>query len=288
MLPAASHSSYGFRFMLKHFSQIVIVTSVLLLAACGGHSTYGPGSYATQKQRQGQHIVQKGETFYSIAKRYGMNVKMLSRYNPKVVPSRLLAGTVLSIPVDKNEVANDRVPYVVQKGDTLSRIADHFAVKLNELKLINPTIDPRKLSVGQKIWIPTGERKVEGFIWPLNNPRMISGFGEEDWGLQKGVNLIAQHGQTVFAAKEGTVSFAGSMRSLGKVIIIQHPGDQQTVYAGCDTLKVKVGDKVKQRQSIATVGHNSLVNRPALHFQFRDRGAPLPPENYLPAIASTR
>ena len=274
--------------MLKHFSQIVIVASILLLAACGGHPTYNPGYSATQEQVRGQHIVQKGETFYSIAKRYGMTVKILSRYNPKVVPSRLLAGTVLSIPVDKNEVANDRVLYVVQKGDTLSRIADHFAVKLNELKLSNPNINPRKLSVGQKIWIPTGKRIVVGFIWPLNNPRMINGYGDEDWGLQKGVNLAAKYGQAVFAAKEGTVSFAGSMRSLGKVIIIQHPGDQQTVYAGCDTLKVKEGDNVKQRQAIATVGHNTLVNRPALHFQFRDRGAPLPPENYLPAITSAR
>lgn len=274
--------------MLKSFSPIIVIAGVLLLTACGGPSTTRPYTPATQEQAQGQHMVQKGETFYSIAKRYGMSVKMLARYNPKVVPSRLLAGTVLSIPVDQDEVATDRVPYVIQKGDTFSRIADHFAVNLSELKLSNPNVDPRLLKVGQKIWIPTGERKVEGFVWPLDNPKMISGFGEEDWGLQKGVNLAAKHDQAVFAAKEGTVSFAGSMRSLGKVIIIQHPGDQQTVYASCRTLKIKEGDKVEQGQVIATVGYNSLVNRSALHFQFRDRGAPLPPENYLPAIASAR
>lgn len=269
--------------MLKRFSQLILLTGILFLSACSSQqSTY------TTPAVSDRHVVQKGETFYSIAKRYGLTVQLLSRYNPKVVPSRLLAGTVLSLPGNADEVATDRVPYTVQKGDTLSRIAYHFAVNLQELKISNPGIDPNKLRLGQKIWIPAGERKVTGFIWPINNPTMISGFGEEDWGLQKGVNLAAQHGQTIFAAKEGTISFAGEMRSLGKVIIIQHPGDQQTVYAGCDTLSVKEGDKVKKRQSIATVGFNSLVNRPALHFQFRDRGAPLPPENYLPRIAAAR
>lgn len=232
----------------------------------------------------GQHTVQKGETFYGIARQYGISVQLLGRYNPRIVPHRLQAGAVLSIPVEKKAVTTDRVPYKIQKGDTLIKLANHFAVSLDSLKVSNPGIDYNRLRPGQRIWIPTKERKVTGFVWPLDKPRIFNGFGKKDWGLQKGVNLAAREGQTVYASKSGTVSFAGEMRSLGKVIIIEHADEQQTVYASCNSLKVKAGDKVSRKQAIGTVGFNTLINRHALHFQFRDRGTPLPPENYLPEI----
>ena len=262
--------------MPKLLRGILLLFISALLSACGTTS-YGP---ATSKV----HLVKPGETFYSIARRYDVDLKTLSRYNPKVVPHRLKAGTELHIPLDDNRTAVS-MQYTVQRGDTLSSIASHFAVPLSELKQHNPGIDPDRLYPGQKLLIGASDRRrVSGYIWPLSNPRMISGFGDENWGLQKGVNLKGRPGQTVYAAKEGVISFAGEMRSLGKVVIIQHPDDQQTVYASCDALRVKAGDKVRKKQPIATVGFNTLVNQAALHFQFRDRGAPLPPENYLPPI----
>ncbi|MBB1486285.1 LysM peptidoglycan-binding domain-containing protein [Oceanospirillum sediminis] len=263
--------------MLKRLPSAFILCFVLLLGAC----STTPASPPSVSDR---HVVQRGETFYGIARKYGVSVPLLARYNPRVVPHRLQAGTELSIPVNKKEVAADRVPYTVQKGDTLSKLANHFAVSLSALKVSNPGIDYNRLKPGQKIWIPVRERTVTGFNWPLQNPRIFNGFGKKDWGLQKGVNLAAKKGQSVLASKGGTVSFAGEMRSLGKVVIIEHADEQQTVYASCETLKVKAGDKVQQRQIIGTVGFNTLINRYALHFQFRDRGTPLPPENYLPEI----
>ncbi|WP_417597716.1 LysM peptidoglycan-binding domain-containing protein [Oceanospirillum sp.] len=259
---------------------LFILTALIasfLLSACSSTP------YGTTNSKV--HLVKPGETFYSIARRYKVDLETLSRYNPKVVPHRLRAGTELQLPTGSSNPQTPSIQYTVQKGDTLSSIADHFAISLSNLKRSNPGIDHDRLHPGQKLIIGVAPRRATtGYIWPISNPRLINGFGEENWGLQKGVNLQAQPGQTVFAAKEGTVSFAGEMRSLGKVVIIQHPGDQQTVYASCDALVVKTGDTVRKRQPIATVGFNTLVNRAALHFQFRDRGAPLPPENYLPII----
>lgn len=263
--------------MQKLLLILTLIFGSLILSACSS-SPYGK---ATSKV----HLVKPGETFYSIARRYDLDLETLSRYNPKIVPHRLKAGTELQIPIDGSNTQTPSIQYTVQKGDTLSSIADHFAVPLSLLKKTNPGIDHNRLYPGQKLIVGVAPRRTAaGYIWPIANPVLINGFGEESWGLQKGVNLKAQAGQTVFASKEGKVSFAGDMRSLGKVVIIQHPGDQQTVYASCEALIVKTGDTVKKRQPIATVGFNTLVNKPALHFQFRDRGAPLPPENYLPVI----
>ena len=263
--------------MLKPLIYIALLIGSLLLSACSG-SPYGPASSKV-------HLVKPGETFYSIARRYEIDLETLSQYNPKVVPHRLRAGTELQIPVDSKGASASGLQYTVQRGDTLSSIADHFAIPLNSLKQSNPNIDYDRLFPGQNLNLAVNtKRAATGYVWPISNPQMISGFGEESWGLQKGVNLRAKQGQTVFAAKGGTISFAGEMRSLGKVVIIQHAGDQQTVYASCEALVVKTGDRVKKQQPIATVGFNTLVNEAALHFQFRDRGAPLPPENYLPAI----
>lgn len=263
--------------MPKLLVLLVTLIGSLLLSACSS-SPYGPASSRV-------HLVKPGETFYSIARRYEVDLETLARYNPKVVPHRLRAGTELQIPIEGGSTQTPSIQYTVQRGDTLSSIADHFAVPLSSLKLSNPGIDHDRLFPGQNLVVAVGSRRAAtGYIWPISNPRLISGFGEENWGLQKGVNLKAKSGQTVFAAKEGTVSFAGEMRSLGKVVIIQHPGEQQTVYASCDALVVKAGDRVRKQQPIATVGFNTLVNEAALHFQFRDRGAPLPPENYLPII----
>lgn len=265
--------------MFRKSTRLFLILTAIFLSACSQLSSTPSVS--------DRHQVQPGETFYSIARRYGVSTQTLSLYNPTVVPHRLKAGTELRIPLNDDFKREGIARYTVQAGDTLSKLSDHFAVSLAQLKQSNPTIDHDRILPGQELIIPIRNRGAAGYIWPIAQPNLISGFGEEDWGLQKGVNLAASQGQTVFASKTGVVSFAGEMRSLGKVVIIQHEGDQQTVYASCEALIINEGDQVKTGQPIATVGFNSLVNDTALHFQFRDRGTPLPPENYLPLIVSS-
>ncbi|MGC9452046.1 MAG: LysM peptidoglycan-binding domain-containing protein [Oceanipulchritudo sp.] len=44
--------------------------------------------------------------------------------------------------------------YAIQSGDTLSRIAQRFGVSLSALMAANPTVDPKRLQIGQQIVIP--------------------------------------------------------------------------------------------------------------------------------------
>jgi LysM repeat protein len=51
-------------------------------------------------------------------------------------------------------VLNADGTYSVAPGDTISKIAKKFAVKVDAIEAENPGLDPTKLKVGQKIHIP--------------------------------------------------------------------------------------------------------------------------------------
>jgi LysM repeat protein len=50
---------------------------------------------------QGTHIVKSGETFYSIARHYGLGTQALQAANPQIVPERLRAGQTLNLAARK-------------------------------------------------------------------------------------------------------------------------------------------------------------------------------------------
>ena len=84
----------------------------------------------------------------------------------------------------------------------------------------------------------------------------------------KGIDIAANSGTNIKAAMEGKVSVAEENSEYGKFIKIIN-GDVMTVYAHCKTLKVKVGDKIKLGQTIATVGSTGNSTGPHLHFEIR-------------------
>ncbi|MCZ6673490.1 MAG: LysM domain-containing protein [Verrucomicrobia bacterium] len=57
------------------------------------------------------------------------------------------AGVIASVPAGGTE-------YVIQSGDTFGKIAKNFGMSLDKLLTANPGVQPRYLSVGQKIVIP--------------------------------------------------------------------------------------------------------------------------------------
>lgn len=96
-----------------------------------------------------------GETFYSIARRYGIAVPALAAANPEVDPNRLQIGQQICVPAP----APEPTPcpggnYVIQSGDTLIGIARREGYTLDALIAENPRINPNTLRVGQVICLP--------------------------------------------------------------------------------------------------------------------------------------
>lgn len=118
------------------------------------------------------HTVQKGETLYSISKKYSTTVQSIADAN-KIDGTDIKIGQKLVIPekngavqAKKNDSAlkNDSKidsktekniqTYTVKKGDTWYAIARNFSVSVKQLYELNGTDEKSGLKVGQKIKIP--------------------------------------------------------------------------------------------------------------------------------------
>lgn len=118
------------------------------------------------------------------------------------------------------------------------------------------------------------------YIKPLAGGRLSSGFGYRSFrggGNHYGVDWATPTGTTIYASSGGTVTRAGWSSSYGYCVYIQHPDGVETRYAHNSKLLVKVGQAVKQGQSIALSGNTGDSSGPHLHFEIRINGKPIDP-----------
>jgi len=101
------------------------------------------------------HIVQRGETLFSIAQRYGLTVDGIAHANGIPDPRQIYVGQRLIIPGgERGEGVQETAPYVVQAGDTLSSIARRYHTTWQSLAQINRVLSPNGLYVGQVVQAP--------------------------------------------------------------------------------------------------------------------------------------
>lgn len=102
------------------------------------------------------HIVQAGETPFSIAGRYNISTETLMTTNNITDPTTLQIGEELVIPVDEQpRLTNDPVLiYEIQDGDTLFALANRYGTTMEEILAHNSGLEPTALQVGLAIRIP--------------------------------------------------------------------------------------------------------------------------------------
>jgi lipoprotein NlpD len=116
------------------------------------------------------------------------------------------------------------------------------------------------------------------FIWPTSGG-LITGFDEVK---NKGLDLAGKAGDTVVAAADGRVVYAGAgLRGYGNLVILKHNNTYLTAYAHNQALLVKEDQSVRKGQKIAEMG-NSDADRVKLHFEIRKQGKPVDPAKLLP------
>lgn len=99
----------------------------------------------------------------------------------------------------------------------------------------------------------------------------------------KGVDYAASSGTPIKATGDGRVVFQGVKGGYGRVVILQHGSQYETLYAHLSRYRsgLSVGSKVKQGQVIGYVGASGLATAPHLHYEFRVNGMHKNPVNIV-------
>lgn len=129
------------------------------------------------------HETRKGESFYSISKKYGLSIADLELLNPTIKPNKLKAGVVLNIQkphtieVVKTEVTDVAVEnkattnqeseinneiinkdsiftilHIIKPKETKYGIAKQYGINIHELEILNPNL-PSDFPVGYQLII---------------------------------------------------------------------------------------------------------------------------------------
>ena len=101
------------------------------------------------------YVVQKGDSLYSIAQKFGTTVDQLKKWN-NLTSNTLQIGQVLIVS-EKAETpppTENYITYTVKSGDTLYKIANEFNTSVQRLMELND-LGTTVLSIGQTLRIPT-------------------------------------------------------------------------------------------------------------------------------------
>lgn len=126
------------------------------------------------------------------------------------------------------------------------------------------------------------------FAWPVAPVVITSPFGMRvhpihfEKTYHRGVDLLADAAQAIYAPYSGTVVFSGWNGGYGKHLELQHDIEVTTTYSHLMKLMVKEGEVVKKGQLIGLAGETGSATGPHLHFELFKNGLPADPERFLP------
>jgi murein DD-endopeptidase MepM/ murein hydrolase activator NlpD len=100
--------------------------------------------------------------------------------------------------------------------------------------------------------------------------------------LQEGIGLEAALGAPVRSAAAGRVKAVAETARYGKVLVVEHGREVETLYGHLGEVLVKEGETVSQGQLVARVGKTGMTAAPLLYFEVREKGVAVDP---LPRLA---
>lgn len=108
------------------------------------------------------HTVVKGDTLYSLARRYGTTVAEIVALNPSIEDGQTISigqtyvMTSGKKPVESREQAGEYIEHTVVKGDTLYSLARKYGTTVDAVVAVNPEItDGQSIKIGQTYKFPT-------------------------------------------------------------------------------------------------------------------------------------
>jgi murein DD-endopeptidase MepM/ murein hydrolase activator NlpD len=151
---------------------ILFLPFLFMLTACLGMGIQQPAPVASYGQKNGAgsagtHNVMRGDTLYSIARRYRLPMRDIAVVNRLRAPFVLHEGQRLKLPPPQ--------VYKVQSGDTLYRVSRIFGVNSSEISRLNNIKPPYTIRVGQVLRLPSVTRKTKSALSSSSSSPSSSG-----------------------------------------------------------------------------------------------------------------
>lgn len=235
---------------------------------------------AAVQQRQpvtsGQYIVQRGDTLYSIAFRFGWDWKALAARNGIAAPYLIRVGQAIRF--DGRQSGAGAVVAVAPAANRPVSAARPIAPS----PAARPQAQAPVKATPATTPVQPVQRSAAGWAWPTRG--VVIGRFSSNGSLNKGIDIAGDLGQPVLAASDGSVVYAGSgLRGYGELVIIKHSDTYVSAYGHNRRLLVQEGQQVKVGQTIAEMGSTG-ADRVKLHFEIRRQGKPVDPMQYLPRL----
>jgi len=206
-----------------------------------------------------RHVVENGETAYSIARLYNVSVTALASWNGLDRDLSVRPGQQLLIPVSADgtvaqtiPVAEESTPGVGTETPAPPSASLPLPVKPPEAVIPeSPKLSEDRTPVG-------ASRKL---LRPVSG-EVIRGYSNGNEGL----DIAAPAGTSVKAAEGGEVALISKSQGQNTIILLRHPDNLYTVYSNVGDVAVQKGQTVNRGQSIAKVADG---DKPFVHFEIR-------------------
>lgn len=257
------------------------------------------------------HDVEVGESLWTIAMIYNMDVDDLIEANPDKDPSKIQIGDQIKLIVPKamltvatvseveytetlnfqSEVEYNENMYTNEKKTKVKGENGLAKIVANEIKH-NGVVVEKEIIKEEIIESPIDELVVKGtkevpktaatgaFLMPTRG-RISSRYGMRNGRMHRGLDIAASTGTKINAADGGKVVYAGYRGAYGNLVEIDHGNGYKTRYAHCSKILVKPGDKVYKGQHIANIGNTGRSTGPHLHLEILKNGTNQNPSNYV-------
>jgi len=234
------------------------------------------------------HVVNRGDTLLSIARRNHVSVAELAKANSLDASAKLKLGMKLTVPGAKTAaVAPAAQPAAGAQPATVAmppatKLAAATGDPQQKVRLASATTTPAELSAETPVKASEATGALPTFRWPVRG-KVITSYGAKTNGkANDGINLAVPEGTPVKAAEDGVVAYSGNeLKGYGNLVLVRHSNGYVTAYAHASELLVKRGDTIKRGQIIAKSGQSGEVGSPQLHFEIRKGSSPVDPLQFL-------
>jgi murein DD-endopeptidase MepM/ murein hydrolase activator NlpD len=229
------------------------------------------------------HVVNRGDTLLSIARRNHVTAAELARANSLEPSAKLKLGMKLTVPGAKTAAVAAAAPAAVAAAQpAATKVVTATTGPPQSARLAQATTTPEDAKVESPVKAAEATGALPTFRWPVRG-KVITSYGAKTNGkANDGINLAVPEGTPVKAAEDGVVAYSGNeLKGYGNLVLVRHSNGYVTAYAHASELLVKRGDPIKRGQIIAKSGQSGEVGSPQLHFEIRKGSSPVDPLQFL-------